>query len=374
MSYCSVTAQQSMALDQRRNTAYLNALENVITPDSVVLDLGAGLGTLGLQAARLGAKKVYLVEPEDVICVAQSIAQVNQLSDRVVCLQGKIEALELPEPVDVITSVFTGNFLLGEDLLPSLFYARDRYLKPGGVLIPDAAVMEAAPISAPDLFHETIDAWSEPHLGIDHSPGRGFANQTIYWGHKELRTAPYLAEPKSLLELDFYTATQTHCQADVKFAIKQTAPCHGFAGWFRMRLGADWLSTDPHEPPLHWSAAYLPLDPPLQVMAGDQLAFQLTRPPYGDWTWQAALNQQRQQRSTFFAAALSLKSLQKQALDYRPCLNDRGAAALYVLSHSHGDLSVREMGNYLVQHYPQQFPDLRKALNFVQAMISAFST
>jgi precorrin-6B methylase 2 len=373
MSYYSLGSHRSMTFDERRNTAYLKALKKVITPDSVVLDLGAGLGILGLQAAKLGAKKVYLVEPEDVISVTREIVKTNGLDDRVVCLQGKIEKIDIPERVDVIISVFTGNFLLGEDLLPSLFFARDRYLKPGGTLIPNAAVMESVPISAPEAFKEVIDVWSTPHLGIDQSSARAYANQQIYWYGKDLRKAQYLAAPQPLMELDFYTATQTHCQTQVNYVIKETDCCHGFAGWFKMQLGDDWLSTAPHEPPLHWSAAYLPLDPPMEVMQGDNLEFWLTRPTYGDWTWQVALNDQRQQKSTFFATPMTLKTLRQQAPDYRPSLNDKGAAALYVLSHSDESLSIKAMGEQLALEYPQQFPDLRKAMNFVKGLVSFFS-
>jgi precorrin-6B methylase 2 len=362
-----------MTFDERRNTAYFEALKQVITPDSVVLDLGAGLGILGLQAAKLGAKKVYLVEPEDVISVTREIVKANGLDEQVVCLQGKIEKLEIPEPVDIIISVFTGNFLLGEDLLPSLFFARDRYLKPGGTLIPNAAIMEAAPVSAPDIFKEVIDVWSVPHLGIDQSSARTYANQQIYWYGKDLQTAQYLAMPQPLMELDFYTATQTHCQTQVSYAIKDAGHCHGFAGWFKMQLGDNWLSTAPHEPPLHWSAAYLPLDPPLEVTQGDALEFRLTRPTYGDWTWQAALKDQRQKRSTFFATPMTLKTLQQQSPDYQPSLNDKGAAALFVLSHSDRSLSVKALGEQLALKYPQQFPDLRKAMNFVQSLVGFFS-
>lgn len=83
-----------------------------LAPESVVLDLGAGLGIHGLLAAQLGAKRVYLVEPEDIIAVAGQISQANGYGERVKCLQGVIEEVNLPEPVDVIISVFTGNFLL----------------------------------------------------------------------------------------------------------------------------------------------------------------------------------------------------------------------------------------------------------------------
>lgn len=71
MSYLAVQGQQIMTLDYRRNQAYYEALKRVITSDSVVLDLGAGLGVLGLLAAQLGAKRVYLVEPEAIVHVAK---------------------------------------------------------------------------------------------------------------------------------------------------------------------------------------------------------------------------------------------------------------------------------------------------------------
>jgi predicted RNA methylase len=150
-NYSSFGPQSAMMLDSVRNEAYFQAIKSAVKPDSVVLDLGAGLGIHGLMAAKLGAKKVYLVEPEDVIHIAKRLAAANGLEDRVECIQGRIEDVTLPEKVDIIISVFTGNFLLMEDLLPSLFHARDLWLKPGGTLIPDSAVMQAVPILGADL-------------------------------------------------------------------------------------------------------------------------------------------------------------------------------------------------------------------------------
>ena len=71
-----------------------------IRADSRVLDLGAGTGVHGLMAARLGAKRVYLVEPENIISVAEEIVRSNGLEHVVRCLQGRIEEVQLPEPVD----------------------------------------------------------------------------------------------------------------------------------------------------------------------------------------------------------------------------------------------------------------------------------
>src|SRR3990167_6681712 len=67
MSYSSLHRHASMVFDEVRNRAYLEAMRRVITPASIVLDVGAGVGVLGLLAAKLGARKVYCVEPSPVV-------------------------------------------------------------------------------------------------------------------------------------------------------------------------------------------------------------------------------------------------------------------------------------------------------------------
>ena len=139
MTYGSINAHREMALDNKRNDVYYRALKKFVEPASVVMDLGAGIGICGLMAAEMGARLVYLVEPENVVHAA-ALSASEAARKRIKIVQDRIERIHLSESVDVIVSVLTGNFLLAEDLLPSLFNARDRFLSPGGKLIPDAAV------------------------------------------------------------------------------------------------------------------------------------------------------------------------------------------------------------------------------------------
>jgi SAM-dependent methyltransferase len=372
MSYLEIKGQQKMALDERRNEFYEMALSKVITPDSVVLDLGAGLGTLGLIAAKLGAKKVYLVEPEDIIVVTEEIVARNGFSDRVFCIQGRIENIEIPDKFDVIISVFTGNFLLQEDLLPSLFYARDKYLKEGGALLPQGGFMEAAPVCLPDFYGQEIEVWSIPHKDIDPSPARSYASHSIHFSHQSISSSSYLAKPEKLMALDFHTASTTHCDIEVPFVIEESGTCHGLVGWFQMNLQDSWLSTAPHEPPLHWSSAFLPLDPPIQVEAGENLILKLQRPPYGDWSWKVEYQGERQIHSTFFSTPRKLKNFKKIANDYRPQLDDKGTAALAVLSHSDGSKTIQEMSQDLMEQYPGLFETVEKARAFVLQLVGTF--
>lgn len=373
MSYASLQSQRSMALDLRRNTAYANALGKVVTHDSVVLDLGAGLGIHGLLAAKLGAKRIYCVEPEEILSIAREIAQRAGWLDRVEFLQGAIEEIGLPEQVDVIVSVFTGNFLFSEDLLPSLFYARDKYLRDGGSLIPSRATLEVAPVSAPEFYAKHIAAWSEPHLGLDFSCGRNYASHTVYYDSDFLSTGKYLARPARLSELDFHTVQEASCRALVDVGIEETGLCHGWAGWFTMKLGDTWLSTAPHEPKLHWTAAFLPLDPPITMRAGETVRFELIRPVYGDWTWRVKTSASEQQHSTFFALPLTGQTLSKASLTYRPHLKQRGEAVLEVLSHADGSLSLGELTKHMEERYSALWTRPGEAARFVRSLIKRYA-
>lgn len=61
-------------------------------------------------------------------------------------VSGMIEELDsmMPVPVqevDVLVSEWMGYCLLFESMLPSVLHARDRWLKPGGAILPDTAEM-----------------------------------------------------------------------------------------------------------------------------------------------------------------------------------------------------------------------------------------
>jgi hypothetical protein len=362
-----------MTFDERRNTAYERALAELVGPESVVLDLGAGLGVHGLLAARLGARRVYLVEPEDIGLLALKAAKANGLAERMKLLQGRIEEVEVPELVDVIVAAFTGNFLLEEDLLPSLFFARDRFLKPGGALIPDSAVMEAVPVQAPELYEREISDWSKPCLDLDFSSARQHGSNAIYYDRDRLERAQYLSKPADLLCLDFAAATDTNCTAEAVYSIDETGVCHGWAGWFRMRLGDDWLSTAPHEPRVHWSPAFLPVDPPIEVKKDDQLRFRLVRPPFGPWSWFVKAGESEQRHCTLFARPLSADALSKNSPDYRPTVSREGEATRFVLSQIDGQRSVQDVAGLLSDHFPSRFGGFEESVAFVRKIVKQYS-
>lgn len=61
------------------------------------------------------------------------------MQNKIDVIKSRIESHELPiDKVDIIVSEWMGYFLLFEGMLDSLIYSRERYLKPGGIILPDA--------------------------------------------------------------------------------------------------------------------------------------------------------------------------------------------------------------------------------------------
>ncbi len=368
MSYSSVSSHRLMVFDDVRNTLYAQAIRKLVTPDSVVLDLGAGMGIHGLVAAAAGARRVYLVEPEPVVQIAREIARANSLVHRIEILEGRIEDVELPEQVDLIVSVFTGNLLYTEDLLPSLFHARDRYLKPDGHMVPDFAELLLAPVSAPEIHAKFIGRWAEPSLGLDVSAARRFAANEMLWPNRGEFTPERLATGAEFASVDLITSSQADCQGTVGCRIESAGLCHGLLGWIRIRLDDQWLSTDPASPEVHWSPALLPLDPPLLLQAGEEISISLLRPAKGDWTWTVKAVSGTRRHSSFLARADGPHRLRKMAPDCSPGLNGRGENILRVLAMMQAGRSNQEIAQVLLETDQKAFPDIENALRLVKGL------
>src|SRR5437867_10461320 len=104
----SIYSYGQMLADTPRLDAYVAALKTTVKPGSVVLDLGCGPGVFALLACKLGARRVYAVEPDAVIQLAREAAVANGLADRIEFIQNFSTQITLPEPADIIISDLRG--------------------------------------------------------------------------------------------------------------------------------------------------------------------------------------------------------------------------------------------------------------------------
>ena len=77
-----------MICDRVRTGAFRRAIDSVVRPGDVVLDVGAGSGILSVFAARAGAARVYAVERTSAAVLAQELAAANGVAEIVQVIHG----------------------------------------------------------------------------------------------------------------------------------------------------------------------------------------------------------------------------------------------------------------------------------------------
>lgn len=158
-SYEDLEIHQLMLTDKPRQEAYQQAILNnkELFNNKIVLDVGTGTGILSVFCAQAGAKKVYAVEASNLARLAREVAKENGYENTIEVFECKIEDFELPEEVgkvDIIVSEWMGFFLLHEGMLDSVIFARDKFLKPNGLMFPETATIFVAPCSVPSRFDD----------------------------------------------------------------------------------------------------------------------------------------------------------------------------------------------------------------------------
>ena len=136
--YTEFEVHRTMIHDRVRTEAFRRAIDAVVRPGDMVLDVGAGSGILSVLAAKAGADRVYAVEETSIAVLAHELAVANGVGDIVQVIQGDASEVEPPEPVDVLVSEWLGGFGIDEGMLVPVIAARDRWLKPGGTMIPSS--------------------------------------------------------------------------------------------------------------------------------------------------------------------------------------------------------------------------------------------
>ncbi|KAI0545189.1 S-adenosyl-L-methionine-dependent methyltransferase [Xylaria curta] len=235
-SYAGVDIHETMLKDRVRTDAYRDFIYNNkhLFAGKTVLDIGCGTGILSMFCARAGASRVLAVDASDIIFKARENIYRAGLSETITTLHGKMEEVTLPvDQVDIIVSEWMGYCLLFEAMLPSVLYARDKYLAPGGLMVPSHTNMWVAPVSDPVWVSENGETFWADVYGFDMSAmAKGIYDEVrvLHWpGDKVCGT------PSAFKMLDLYTTTA----ADLSFTAPYTSrltqdvdAVDGFLIWF----------------------------------------------------------------------------------------------------------------------------------------------
>ena len=122
------------------------------TPSSIAQWFLRNLSFLACQA---GARRVYAIEAGASLEFARLLAARNGFQDRLEFVDKPSTQVILPERVDVIVGDIHDTFGLQPRGLASFVDARERFLKPGGTLIPCGIQLIVVPVEEPDRYGDT---------------------------------------------------------------------------------------------------------------------------------------------------------------------------------------------------------------------------
>jgi protein arginine N-methyltransferase 1 len=261
---------RTLIADQVRNTAFHDALARVVKPgETVVADIGAGTGLMGLIAAKIGAREVYLYETAEVAGVAAEIIKANRANN---CHLMPCHSTEMQDPprADVIVSETLGNYALEENIIDTLADARKRHLKDGGVIIPGKISQFVVPVIS-DRIHRELTVWDGVGFGLDLAAAQTMSLNNVYVRRLEL--GELLNDGRDARvwdEVDLRSGKGANRRGEASFKLALPATIYGFAYWWEAELVPGIvLSTAPDAARTHWEQLYFPLLEPIRAEAGE---------------------------------------------------------------------------------------------------------
>jgi protein arginine N-methyltransferase 1 len=363
--------------DRARLDAFERAIADAVRPGDVVADLGSGTGVLGLLACRAGASRVYSVDKSGMAPFARRIAAENGFGDRVIAVRGHSTRVDLPERVDVVVSDMIGRIGFISGGADALIDVKRRWLKPGGHLMPSQIQTWIAPVEEAALY-ANIDFWNTPIQGFDMSAVRPSAANTGYPHAFEPRDL--MAEPAIGAECDYTSTDAEVVRGRAVFTAARAGTCHGIGAWFVAALSPNvTLTNRPGAPDrINRRNAFLPLEHPVTLQAGDVITVDLTVRPVDfvvSWSVHCARAGERLasfRQSTLQGMLLGREDLATSAERSKPLLNRWATARATVLALCDGSRELGDIEQLVFERHRDLFTHASQAQVFVAEVVTRY--
>jgi protein arginine N-methyltransferase 1 len=368
--------------DRIRLGAYEAALRKAIRPGSTVVEIGAGTGFFAVLACKLGAERVYAIEPDDSIQVAREVAEANGVSDRIEFFQDLSTRVALPERMDVMFSDLRGILPLWGHHFEAVEDARRRFLKPGGFQIPMRDRVWVAVVEAEEQYHRHVTPWGENHRQIDLTPATRRLANTI--SKSRFAREQLLCPPALWADLDYTADLDANISGSLEWMMERSGTAHGLVAWFDAELlPGIGFSNAPGLPEALYGNLFFPFQEPVACAAGDRVQVRLRAHLMGDeyvWQWRTRRmsgtrdeGDVRFSQSSLGASLLSPERFRRWSEGYVPRLGDDGRIDLLILQAMDGASSAGTLAERIRSEFPERFPTYPDALKRVSALAGTHS-
>jgi protein arginine N-methyltransferase 1 len=372
----SVLDYGHMAADPVRMEAYAKAIERVVRPGSVVVDLGAGTGIFSVLAARAGAKRVHAIEPNPAVWLVPELAAENGVADRVTIHHATSYEVVLEEKADVVISDLRGILPLHGENTAAVRDARERFLSPGGVVVPEIDRLHVALVESDALWRWLARSWeSFDRRGLTSRSARASVLNIPYSDRASpIAASDVISDGPCWAALDYAAYDGAVLEGSVELTTTRAGIAHGFTVWFDATItGEIGFTTAPG-----WSLAYarlfLPLTDPLELAAGERVRVTLRADARGErWAWDTVSRHGALRQSTFFGTPTAPDALLRESSAHRPVRTDNGTRALALLEKIDGTHSVEDLARILEKELPESSPLRRRALDEVREIVNRYA-
>ena len=276
-SYSTFYIHEEMLKDKIRTGSYEKAILNnkEIFNNKIVLDIGSGTGILSIFACLAGASHVYAIEYADIADYSKEIIKKNNLENKITIFKEKVEEVELPcEKVDIIISEWMGYFLLYESMLDTVLFARDKWLKNDGFILPDRAKIYLCGFEDKNYKFNKIDSWNNI-FDFDFSflKGTAISEPLIDVCNKN----NVISNCKKVFDINLYNVKKEDLDFssgyEIEFIRDDTFNC--LVCWFEVEFSKldnkVCLKTGPFDEPTHWKQTIFYIEDDIKVEKGEKL-------------------------------------------------------------------------------------------------------
>ena len=113
-------------IDNKRTSAFREAIMQTVKKGDIVVDAGSGTGILGLFALEAGASHVTFIEYDSILChsIEQSLRESIYDQDQYTILNEDVLTVDLHQKIDVIICEMIATALIDEMQIPALRHLR----------------------------------------------------------------------------------------------------------------------------------------------------------------------------------------------------------------------------------------------------------